>query len=305
MAHTRGIAIIVLALAGGVSNAAGSYAAVDKRVAPGVLISVGDRRLHLNCVGHGSPTVVFDSGLGGSSLDWVLVQSEVAAFSRACSYDRAGYGWSDAGPLPRDSASISRDLETLLGNARVPPPYVLVGHSFGGYNVRLFSHDNPHLIAGLVLIDASHEDQFERFDAAGVRSSAPRRDTFIVRRVTQVPAALPREYVPVARSFAARRSSMVTVRSELLHLRDSARQLQNASAFPDVPVVVISHRVNGTAASPATEKRARIWMDLQSDLARRAVQGTHLIAATDNHYVHLAQPRIVIDSIRDVIRRSH
>ncbi len=93
--------------------------------APGSFIWVGRHRLHLNCGGEGSPTVIFDSGLGGSSLDWVRVQSRVASFTRACSYDRAGYGWSNPGPRPRDSANISSELESLLGNASVPAPYVL------------------------------------------------------------------------------------------------------------------------------------------------------------------------------------
>ena len=273
--------------------------------APGTYIWVGNHRLHLNCIGNGSPTVVFDSGLGGSSLDWVLVQPQVAFFARACTYDRAGYGWSDAGPLPRDSAHISRELETLLGNASVPAPYLLVGHSFGGLNIRLFSHNNPQQVAGLVLVDSSHEDQFWRFEEAGVGPSEPRNYSFVVKTEIQLPAALPEEIVPIAKSFAVTRSSMAAFRSELRHLRRSAKQLRNASALPDVPVVVISHRIDESTASAVEAKRAEIWMDMQSDLARSAIQGKHVIAATGDHYIHLSQPQLVVDSIRGVIERSY
>lgn len=121
--------------------------ATDMSAAPGTFVWVGKHRLHKICIGAGSPTVVFDSGLDGNALDRIRVWSGAAEFTRACTYDRAGYGWSDAGPLPRDSTRISHDLEILLGNASVPVPYLLVGHSFGGFNVPLFSHNNPQQIA--------------------------------------------------------------------------------------------------------------------------------------------------------------
>ncbi len=296
---------LVLAMVATQTSDATIDSSAARPVAPGKFIRVGNHRLHLNCVGRGSPTVIFDSGLGGSSLDWIRVQPQVASFTRACSYDRAGYGWSDAGPLPRDSAQISRELAALLDNAGVPAPYLLVGHSFGGFNVRLFSHNNPHQVAGLVLLDSSHEDQFRRFEEAGVGSIAPRRSTFIVGNAYQVPDAMPEEVVPVALSFAITRSSMLAFRSELTHLRSSAKQLRNSSTLPDVPVIVISHRIADTATSDTEAKRAEIWMEMQSDIARRALHGKHVIAATDNHYIHLSQPQLVVESIRDVIERSY
>lgn len=273
--------------------------------APGSYIWVGKHRLHLNCSGEGSPTVIFDSGLGGSSLDWVRVQPQVASFTRACSYDRAGYGWSDPGPRPRDSASISNELESLLGNASVPAPYLLVGHSFGGFNVRLYSHNNPEQIAGLVLVDSSHEDQFRRFEQAGMGSTAPRHGSFILHIGLQIPDGLPRDVAHIAQLFAVRRSSMTAFRSELRHLRRSAQQIRNASMMPDIPVVVISHRIDGTSTSATEAKRARIWMDMQSDLARRALHGKHVISATEDHYIQLSQPELVVESIRELIERSH
>ena len=187
----------------------------------------------------------------------------------------------------------------------MPAPYVLVGHSFGGFNVRLYSRNNPEQVAGLVLVDSSHEDQFRRFEEAGVGSIAPRHGTFILRNALQVPDALPGDVAHVAQLLAVRRSSMTASRSELLHLRRSAKQLRNASPLPDIPVIVISHRIDETVASEIEAKRAKIWMDMQSDLARRALHGKHVISATDDHYIQLSQPQLIVDSIRNVIERSH
>jgi pimeloyl-ACP methyl ester carboxylesterase len=131
---------------------------------PGKLVDVGGYRLHIHSTGDGGPgpTVVLDAGWLDCSLNWCLVQPEVAKFARVCAYDRAGMGWSDVGPLPRDSRQIVRELHMLLKNAGVPGPYVLVGHSFGGGNVRLFAHEYPQEVAGLVLVDSVAEDQWPR-----------------------------------------------------------------------------------------------------------------------------------------------
>jgi pimeloyl-ACP methyl ester carboxylesterase len=138
--------------------------------APGQFVDVGAHRLHLWCVGSGSPTVVFESGLGGGAFDWGYVQPSVARFRRACTYDRAGYGYSEPGPRPRTSRQIVSELFTLLDRAGIAGPVVLVGHSFGGYNVRLFAAEYPSKVVGLVLVDASHEDQGRRYAEAGVPS---------------------------------------------------------------------------------------------------------------------------------------
>src|SRR5918994_1877593 len=103
---------------------------------PGALVDIGSHRLHLNCSGDGSPSIIFDAALGGSSISWSLVQPRVSQLARTCSYDRAGFGWSDAGPLPRTAGRIADELRQLLRRADVAPPYVLVGHSFGGLVMR-------------------------------------------------------------------------------------------------------------------------------------------------------------------------
>jgi pimeloyl-ACP methyl ester carboxylesterase len=118
---------------------------------------VGYYRLHIHCVGEGSPTVVLDAGLGGFSLDWSLVQPELAATTRVCAYDRAGYGWSDPSPQSRTPGQIVEELHTLLLNAGIEGPYMLVGHSAAGKHVRLYADRYPHDVVGMVLVDARHE----------------------------------------------------------------------------------------------------------------------------------------------------
>ena len=113
--------------------------------------------LNLNCTGQGNPTVILDTGGGIPAVGWSLVQPEIAKFTRVCSYDRAGYGWSGAGPTPRTSLQIARELHALLDVGREKGPYLLVGHSLGGYNVRVYNHEYPNDVVGMVLVDASHE----------------------------------------------------------------------------------------------------------------------------------------------------
>src|SRR4051812_11989969 len=120
---------------------------------PGRFVSVGTHHLHLHCLGAGSPPVVFDAALGGSSLSWTRVQPAVAAFTTACAYDRAGFGWSDAGPLPPTAGRIAAELHELLTAAGIEPPYVLVGHSFGGLTIRAYASSHPANVAGLVFVD--------------------------------------------------------------------------------------------------------------------------------------------------------
>src|SRR5687768_14069294 len=122
---------------------------------PGRLVDIGGYRLHLWCTGAGAPAVILDSGLGGSSADWGFVQPEVARFTRTCSYDRAGTGYSDPGPLPRTARHIASELATLVDRSELDGQLVLVGASSGGFNVRVFASDHTGRIAGMVLVDAS------------------------------------------------------------------------------------------------------------------------------------------------------
>jgi pimeloyl-ACP methyl ester carboxylesterase len=150
---------------------------------PGQMVEVGGYRLHLNCSGAGSPTVILDGGADAVSLQWFKVQPEVAKFTRVCSYDRAGFGWSDLAPTIPYVDENARRLHTLLTNAGVPSPFVLVGQSYGGLIVRMFEHQYPEVVSGAVLVDSMHENQFARVGAA--ESPSPVWETGVGRRSTR------------------------------------------------------------------------------------------------------------------------
>jgi pimeloyl-ACP methyl ester carboxylesterase len=135
--------------------------------------------LNIDCSGHGDLTVILDSGMGVPALGWAMVQPEVAKFARVCSYDRAGYGWSETGPKPRTSVQIAKELRALLDTAGEKGPYIMVGHSFGGNNIRVFTGMYPNDVVAVVLVDAEHGDEEKRIDQllpASVKTQQTRRD---------------------------------------------------------------------------------------------------------------------------------
>src|SRR5829696_30737 len=152
------LALIVLLALGGATYEAIMAARDGKRYPPpGQPVDVGGYRLHLHCIGQGSPTVVLDAGLGGFSLDWGAVQPQIAMSTRVCAYDRAGLGWSEPRPTPRSPQQFAAVLRALLANGGVEGPYVLVAHSLSGKTARLFASQHPDDVAGMVLVDTSHE----------------------------------------------------------------------------------------------------------------------------------------------------
>src|SRR3954447_21057168 len=148
---------VLLLLSGSIAARAQDATTPPPLPPPGRLFDIGGWRLHLNCTGEArtsQPAVILEAGAGDFSVDWSLVQPGVARFARVCSYDRAGSGWSELGPRPRTMTQIAYELHSLLGKAGERPPYVLVGHSFGGWLVRLYQLRYPADVAGVVLVDA-------------------------------------------------------------------------------------------------------------------------------------------------------
>src|SRR5918997_4096310 len=157
------IVLLVLAIVGAIYQAIATERAERAYPPPGEMVDVGVYSLHINCVGRGGPTVVLDAGSRGMSAQWVRVQREVSGTTRVCAYDRAGMGWSEAGPDPRDAEQISGELHTLLGKAGIEGPYVLVGHSLGGMYMQTYAARYPDEVAGLGLVDSSTDpEQFSQ-----------------------------------------------------------------------------------------------------------------------------------------------
>src|SRR5688572_24745685 len=170
--------ILGLALVGYIYESMAEAADAKAYPPPGELVDVGGYRLHINCTGTGSPIVVIDAGQGDWSTSWGSVQHEVAKTTRICTYDRAGMGWSEAGPLPRDAAQFAKELHTLLQNANVPGPYVMVGHSLGGASVRVFVHDYTSEVAGVVLIESMNPGQATQPHIKAQSQSDPQSQPF-------------------------------------------------------------------------------------------------------------------------------
>ncbi len=182
---------------------------------PGRMIDVGGHRLHIRCIGSGTPTVLFDSGLGDTSFAWHLVQPEIATFTQACAYDRAGQGYSDAGPSPRTSGTISEEMAELV-RLSIDGAVIAVGQSLGGLNVRLLATRHPDRVAGLVLVDASHEDQ--GFDMPPLARFFPLACRVGILRILGVSVDPTRNYP----ATSSRTTTCQSLFDELTHIPESA-----------------------------------------------------------------------------------
>ncbi|MGE5611508.1 MAG: alpha/beta fold hydrolase [Bacillota bacterium] len=312
--------IVLLALAGVAYQAIASALDARRYPPPGRLVDIGGYRLHINTTGTGSPTVILDAGLSDCSLNWSLVQPEVAKFTRVCSYDRAGVGWSDPGPLPRSSGQIVGELHTLLKNAGIPAPYILVGHSFGGYNVRLFAQKYPNEVAGLVLLDSAHEDQashmpqsLKRLQAQwpqALHAQKPWTRLGIVRLFyTSTNPRLPASMQPIDRALRSRTSFVSAICSECDTFEESAIQLKQADPLPQVPLAVLTAGDLGKTPPPGIPPEdwtqwESAWTQMQNDLAGRCSNSIHTTLPNSTHLIPLDQPKAVVDAIRTIVEQA-
>jgi len=296
------VLLLVTCLVGTVAVA--QEAPAGSTPAPGMLVWTGAWRQHINCTGQGGPTVVLAAGLGGTSLEWARVQPLLAGFVRVCSFDRAGYGWSDRRPTPRTALASVVELELLLRDASVPAPYVLVGHSFGGLTVRLYASRNPERVAGMILIDSTHEDQFRRFDEAGFTTAAPRSAGFVISNLETIPDNLPHSLRTLAQQMALSPPTVMTLYSELRHMRVSVEQIRQWQRSHDIPTTVVAHDSLRKARTAQQKGRARVWLNLQKQLSERTPEGKLVIANQSGHHVHLDEPDLVVDAIRDTIAEA-
>ena len=266
--------------------------------APGRLITVGAHKLHIYCVGTGSPTVILEAGLGGSALEWTTVQTELSRSFRVCSYDRAGMGWSDAGPLPRSALQITDELHSLLQNAEEAGPFVLAGHSFGGYSAQLFASRFPQLSVGLVLIDSSHPAQIERFAAPPVGVNIAPKGRLMHLIPVQIADNMPAELRDTAAALIMDYKSRLAVTKELQSFRLSAHQLMQHETLPAVPLLVLTRGVQKWPDNARGNRMENLWQQLQSELAQRTDNAAQIIARRSGHHIHLDQPELVSEAIR-------
>lgn len=314
---------IALSAAGLLSLAAlagASYQAIAWRVdtqrvrRPGQLVSAGAFRVNLYCTGQGSPTVVLEAGLADSLDTWKGLQPDIARFARVCSYDRAGYGYSDRGPMPRTSERIASELHTALISAGEKPPYLLVGHSFGGFNVRVFNGKYSDQVSGLVLIDATQEGQYRMLPRAWnkLRAATLRRaqrqafwaPLYIDLGIAHLQLRLQRKQAPPV----LLQSKYIQARtSEFENIEVSAEQARKSDHIGDKPLVVltagrvIDAGLKGALSEADQMAYEKTWVnDLQLRLARLSNRGRRVLVADSGHDMPSDRPDAIVTAVREL-----
>jgi pimeloyl-ACP methyl ester carboxylesterase len=292
------------------------------------MVDVGGYKMHLYCLGSGSPTVVLEAGAGDFSLAWSLVQPEVAQTTRVCAYDRVGLGWSERGPEPLTVENTVEELHTLLTNGGIEGPYVLVGHSLGGAYVRAYAFRYPEEVVGLVLVDASHEDQEARFPAAFAKVSRQARaqmaQLMVVPQAVNAlgimalsPQSYPSAYIPpmpeatreVYKGVVLSSDSFfAAVAEQYAHADDNLAEIRemHITTLGDIPLVVLSAAKMevpegyGLSAEDIAELQA-VQSEMHAELAALSPQGEVVVAEESTHYIHFDQPELVIEAINHVL----
>jgi pimeloyl-ACP methyl ester carboxylesterase len=297
---------------------------------PGRMVDIGGRRLHVDVRGQGSPVVVLEAGIAASSISWSLVQNRIAEFSTVVSYDRAGFGWS-SGSLPHRPMALdaAEDLARMLECAGVEPPFVLVGHSFGGLIVRVLQQSFPERVAGLVLVDPVSRTEWSRASrqrkrmlARGVALS--KRGAFLARigvvtlalklllsgsravpklvarasagrgasvteRLAGEVTKLPRELWPVVAAHWSQPRCFEAMADSLERLPVSVRQISENVSLGNLPVIVLS----AASANPIALK------EHEHD-ARLSARGEHVVVPGAGHWIQLDAPDVVVEAVRRV-----
>jgi pimeloyl-ACP methyl ester carboxylesterase len=237
-------------------------------------VAAGGHALSLLVGGEGTPTIVFEAGFGAGLASWSTVQSNIAKFARTVSYDRAGIGQSEAGPKPRAAKQIAEELHLALQNAGIGPPYVLVGHSFGGIYVRVFADMYPKEVAGMVLIDPSQE-AFEDWTRTHKEAQRAGRDEEMAK-------------------------ASPAVRDESAQVSTSYEQARAARVPAGIPVILL------TAVKDETMPEAvrKVWAEKHVEWISKVPGGKHVVAEKSGHFIQAEQPQLVIDAIKQVFDQA-
>jgi pimeloyl-ACP methyl ester carboxylesterase len=279
--------VFVLAMVGMVYQTASAEADRRKFPAPGNLIDVGGFKMHIYCVGEGSPTVILETLSGGTSSYWGWVQPEVATTTRVCVYDRAGRGWSELDLERMTLARTVRNLHTLLTNANITGPYVLVGHSIGGIYVRQFAADYPEEVVGMVLVDSAHPYQYERYPDMGEVNEYYLQLSSVFSTLARLGlfrlyfawggeidfADMKEPQKSEIRTMWSSREYFESQHAEAIAAPEIYGSGQKLGRLGDLPLLVIS------AAQDVPEG----WRELQAELASLSDDSTHLILEAATH----------------------
>jgi pimeloyl-ACP methyl ester carboxylesterase len=320
----RGIALTIVGLLILLAIVGASYQAIETRVDArrfpqiGRSVDVGGYRLNINCNGQGSPTVILESALGVPAVGWQSVQPEIAKFAHVCSYDRAGYGWSDPGPQPRTSMQIARELHLLLLDSDEPPPYVLVGHSFGGADVRAFSSLYPNEVVGMVLAEtglenlkfpASIQKLIDKNQEQRERENSLARvrfwfgiSRFAIRKQIGIPAVAYDDQRDAY--FGIQPKFIEATTSEVRSSKEDAEELKALESLGDKPLIVLSAGKN-MLGMPLNTKDWHdlhdVWVnDVQMRLVHLSSRGKQIMVPDSGHMIPFERPEAIVNAVREV-----
>ncbi len=291
--------LVILSLIGAVFESVSEASDSRANPPPGAMVDVGGYRLHLNCSGSVSPTVVIDTGWGDSSAGWGWVQPEVAKTTRICTYDRAGMGWSEVSSQPRTAREFAKELHTLLANANEAGPFVLVGHSLAGYTMRVYAHDYPEEVAGLVLIDP------QNLSTSGVATPQPAPKpgktslpaliarAGLVRLLSGIDQNLPPQDQQAYKALSVTPRWIQTALDESRGMTEGGAQARAVTTLGDLPLILLSRGKDMDADSTASQAR---YLQLSTD-------SEHLIAGNSGHNIQIEQPDAAISAIIQMVRR--
>jgi pimeloyl-ACP methyl ester carboxylesterase len=248
----------------------------------GGLLDLGGYRVYTAESGVGDRAVVFEAGLGEDIATWNDVGPEVARFARTFAYDRPGLGKSDPSPRPRTIQQMTAELHALLHAAKVPPPYILVGHSLGGAIVQVFAHSYPTEVAGLVLVDPENGRLDEMLRARMTATDWAVRQKAVDEAMPNMPAA---------------------VKAEMNAYQGSGKYVDEAFPLPDVPVILLT----GTKKNPefpGNPLEQDLKLELHNALLAKMPGGKHVLAPNSRHYIQNDAPNLVIEAIRGIVSNS-
>lgn len=300
------ILIVMLMLVGFIYESVAESSDARVYPPPGRLIDVGGYRLHINCTGIGIPTVVIEAGWGDSSASWGWVQPEVAKITRVCTYDRAGIGWSESSSQPRTAREFANELHSLLSKANESSPYVLVGHSLGGYTMRVYAHDYSEEVAGLVLIDPQNLSNSD----VSIPNSAPEPGMISlpmlmarigVVRLLAVPLGsvqdLPEKDKQAYTSTSVTPRFVQTFLDEGMGMSEGAAQARSVTTLGELPLIVLSRGKDMDTDTTASQAR---YLKLSTN-------SQHLFADRSGHRIMIEQPDAAVSAIVnmvDLVRRE-
>jgi pimeloyl-ACP methyl ester carboxylesterase len=285
--------------------------------APGVLVDIGEHKMHIYCIGQGSPTVILEAGLKDFSVFWSRVQPELAKSTRVCVYDRAGYGWSENSPKQRTIENITAELHALVTNSYIEKPFVLVGHSFGGAIARLYANKYPDDVAGMVLVDAAHEDLFNNIpglleaDGQIIKMFKSLERLTLLGILAMAPDNIPNRELPANeyeqyKAILSSSNYFETAIAESLLFEENlntVKDLQDPS-LGDIPLIVISRGIWEPLPNLSENENEQAWLawqNLQTDLLQLSINSRQIVAANSGHEIQLQQPEVVITAVLEVV----